>query len=87
MWAMMTSIGGPMSEPVRAEVKLNLNPNLLAEAHAITDAHREKVESVLNSLRCPEHDEPPHAKIVDGRQTIETCCDAFKQSINRALED
>ena len=65
-----------------AKVEINLNPNLLDEAHAITDALTEKLESVLK-MRCPEHDAPP--RIVDGGPEG-TCCAAFKKQVEEALQ-
>jgi hypothetical protein len=67
-------------------VDLNLNPNAKDEAVAMTRAgYREKIESVLK-LRCPEHDKNPQLEIVEGRPTIETCCDAFEEQVKEALE-
>jgi hypothetical protein len=62
-----------MSDHFEINVDLNLNPNAKDEAVAMT-------------LRCPEHDKNPQLEIVEGRPTIETCCDAFEEQVKEALE-
>jgi hypothetical protein len=62
--------------------EINVNPNWKDEVVA---AAREKIESVLK-LRCPEHDKPPRLENVEGRPTLETCCDSFEQTVREALE-
>jgi hypothetical protein len=67
-----------MTDPV----KINLNPNWKEEAIAAT---KEKIESILR-LRCAEHDKTPLlVENVEGKLSIETCCDAFEKQVKEAL--
>jgi hypothetical protein len=65
--------------------KINLNPNAKDEAHAMADAYKERLESVLK-LRCPEHDKPPRLETVKSKLMLETCCDSFEKQVNEALK-
>jgi hypothetical protein len=67
----------PMTDPV----KINLNPNWKEDAIAVA---KEKIESILR-LRCAEHDKTPLLENVEGKLTIETCCDAFEKQVKEAL--
>ena len=67
---------------MRSTVQVNMKPNLTEDVLARTN---EKLKHVLG-LRCAEHDKTPQLENVEGKLSIETCCDAFEEQVKQALE-